>query len=218
MKTWQNLTDLLFEEDVNAEMVKKYRGTVLGILNNSTPIYATYQGVSNKGYHCFMDSNTVSLNLSKETDCTVFIPKIAKGLYNTEKDCVFVSRNPYRQYKRGLTRDSVCIEPLSAYVIGGQTSNQFSNTIFQVLDSSKQTEVSLQEAITHLTNVPSYAINREFAVTLPHSTIQDCDASLWLHTNFIGVVRGKIIQVINPIFTQEILDSQDSWCSDYTVV
>ena len=104
MKTWQDLTDMLGAGDIESEMSKKYKGTLLKIKHKEKTFHAYYLGYD--GNFKFKDFNGVDINLSINTDIQVTIPAPQKGLYNTPSGVVHLQRSPYRQYKRGLCADN----------------------------------------------------------------------------------------------------------------
>jgi len=81
MKQWQNLTDMLKNQDVFDEMSKKYKNTILGIKTNVKSIYATFIG--NDDMFVFRDEHGQQLKIADNTDMEIFIPNPEKGLYNT---------------------------------------------------------------------------------------------------------------------------------------
>lgn len=223
MNIWSNLTDLFNDNDIVNEMSKKYRNTVLALKKDKRETYATYKGF--EGFHEFRDENDVALRLAVNTDCQVTIPIIQRGLYNTKTGAVFASRIPYRQYRKGLSKESIQICTLSDFAFrngafnGNQPVNRFGILIFDVLNR-KDITYKLEEALQMLSKYGSVAMTRDFGIALPHTDMVG-DVALWMGCYHIGAIdtKSKTIHVINTVFHQEVLDSMHTWCNqEYKVI
>lgn len=212
MKTWQDLTDMFKPEDVNPEMVKKYKNTYLGIRSNNGVAYGKYVGYSGDKHH-FIDSNGVSLILDNDTQASVYIPTLTSGLYNTNIGVVYVSRNPFRQYRRGLCSDNVRCCPL-INVIQYNESNYFDSVMWDIFNEVPLN--NLHKAYEVLQYKPNVAVNRDFAIQRHHNK-QDGHA-LFFKTSYIGDFTEDKIVVRNTVFLQEVVDSQHLWCPNHTIV
>jgi hypothetical protein len=216
MKLWQKLTDLFDNQGVQQEMLKRYKDTILSIVVGSKVVYGMYRGMNDENMHLFRDANHNTILLADDTEYDVFVPRFTPGAYNTEKGVVFVTTNPARQWKRGLCSNNTEIIPLQCSFSNTLRANQFSQHIYEVLDESKQRFVSLDEARDKATEIGSYAINREFSVCL--NPVEDTDTLYLFYKHcIIGTVDGNTITLLNPVFKQEVLDTQRSWCPNYGV-
>lgn len=219
MSIWSNLTDLFKDgDDIAGEMVKKYRGTILAIKNAKQVVYARYRGCND--FHVFHDANDIELKLTHDTSCEVTIPQLDRGLYNTSKGAVYVKRNPFRQYKKGLSKDTHHITSISQYAFNSPNAdlyNYFDTFAYEAL-LNKDNECDLDAAFEGLEKYGAVAMNRQFALALSHRTATQ-DPYLWMNCYPIGTVNreNRTITVLNQTFLQEILDTRYKWCPNYVV-
>jgi len=213
MKPWQNLTDLFDTQEVNAEMVKKYRNTMLCISRSERDFYAIYKGYE-AGYHCFKDEHDGELLLKPETECNVTIPTVKPGLYNTHKGVCYVTHNPYRQYRRGLCSDRLSCVLLHDLLLGVFCDNSYGSVIFDVLENSGY--FSVTSALKMAEDYGTAAINRDYAITLSTEKSEGFDLFYRIHR--VGSIDKDTIRVDNNLFLQEIYDTKQLWCPNHEVI
>jgi hypothetical protein len=215
MKQWQNLTNMLQNDEVIEEMIKKYRNSVLGIKKpNDSVFYAQYNHYKG-GFFNFTMSNGDQIQIHSDTDMELFIPNPEKGLYNTRVGAVFFCRNPLRQWKRGLTRENVNMMEVNHSVMGRPYTNIFDHIWDEVLNWGDNT-LSVPEALLLASENGSAAINKTYGV-VAHPRYDD--GFILMHNQFIiGEIDEKTILIRNPIFKQEILDTQTNWCPTHKIL
>jgi hypothetical protein len=229
MNSFQKLTDMTELADVISEMSKKYYKCFVCIENPQTgeQTYSRYQEYDHdkKAFIFISDGNALYIPFDTELD--IYVPKLRRGLYNINGLCMYVRQIPARQYKRGLNPDNFLICPLYKYIFGGTHINEFYNWCKDVL-STPQKNCTLDDAIDALVGhedknikpIPAIAINRDFALMHSATGISVDDGyDLWYHASFVGKVfpENRVIKVHNPVFFQEILDTQIKWCPNYMV-
>lgn len=210
MKTWQNLTHMMNDIDCATEMKKKFYGTIMGVktTSKSKPIYCKYMGHNGEMKHHFYTRDEDKIILNPDTEVEVFIPNPRRGLYNTKGGVIAFTRLPYRQHKRGLYEETAHVSSVKNFIVsvmGGLHTNQFSAYIYDILDDELQEPCSLREGIQKITE-HSWAINRDFCVTLSH--INETGYSLFYHNAYIGQVdpNTDTIKIDNDLFKQELFD------------
>lgn len=207
MKAWQNLTHMATDIDCVQEMKKKFYDTIMGIrTENGKTVYCKYTGYNADYKHHFYTRDDNKIILNQNTDAEVFIPDPQRGLYNTEFGVGYFHRLPYRQHKRGLYSETAIVKLLSRNITSTFTSNNFDETIFDILNESQQQPVSIREACKRATEKMSWAINRNFCVSLSH--IENTGFSLFYDTAYIGQVNPeeRTIRVDDTLFEQELHD------------
>jgi len=217
MKQWQNLTDMLTNQDVFDEMSKKYKNTILGIKTNVKSIYATFIG--NDDMFVFRDEHGQQLKIADNTDMEIFIPNPEKGLYNTPYGAMMYQRNPKRQWKRGLNAENVQVFSINLSVTHRgrpqANTNKFDIAWSHILPEETNQPITMAEALERAKERGSAAINRTYGVVL-HP--KEPDGFVLLHHRYqIGTVRDGVIKVLNNIFRQEVLDTCNQWCPTYEV-
>jgi hypothetical protein len=210
MKVWQDLTDMFGEGEVNQEMVKKYRNTILALTYNGKTFYATYKGVN--GPHLFNDKEGNTISLVNDTDVAVTIPTLERGLYNTSKGAVFVTRSPYRQYRRGICEDNTYVNSLISIANHSQ-NNIYSTVVFDVLESKWH---DLPTAFRVCAELGSAAITKQFAIQLHHN--KEVGHALFYNASYIGDITKDTITIRNKLFLQEVVDTQRYWCPNHKIV
>lgn len=220
---WQALTNLHNDGDVNAEMVKKYRNTILKIKSGQDTIYARYSGQSKDGYHIFADLFDQTIKIAKNTDMDVSVWFPRKGLYNVISEpnrFVFFRRTATRQYRKGVSEDSCKVYDPVLKQISGTHSLYGMNVL---LDIAKKREVvrHLDEACLlvqdKVSNTVSVAINYRWGVSAS-TTQDDSICLLWLYDKAVATIKNGKITFVNPTFIQELLDEEDkSWYTGYGI-
>jgi len=220
MKPWQRLTDIIGDLAIIDEMSKKYRNTILGISNPEDktyrPKYAWYSGINNdQTYHMLKDKDGNKIQLATHTDYEVFIPDPPRGMYNTKCGAVLFYRKPFRQHKRGLGDGTAAVERLDQVVIGNLPRNYFESYIFDVLEDSLNRRIPLDHAFQLAQDKGTAAVTRTFAIALSTSSPHGYD--LYYENYLIGRMDDKHVTVCNPVFYQEVLDTQHEWCPDHII-
>ena len=222
MSIWSKLTD---SEDgtVNQEMVKKYKGTWVGIKYENYPtVYGIYRGVNDEGFHT-IDTKKGVVKLAQNTDADVFVPQLEAGYYETENSVCYLRRNPYRQYRRGLSTESIFVEKMGDSIYNGfiKISNKFDTCIEEVLTHINTKDVQLNAAIETLNakNKLVQRLNRDFMISLNHHENTADTYSLWTGRCLVGFVdnKSRVINLVNDIFKQELADNYYSICPTYTL-
>jgi len=215
MKLWQKLTDLFDEVGVAQEMGKRYKDTILCIEAKGKKYYAHYRGLEDN-FHKFRDSSNNIISLSVNTEYDVFVPRVESGCYNTHRGVVHVSPIPARQWKRGLTKGNTVVVNLMNTLVGMIQVNSFDHVIHDVLDDNKQAECTVDVAIAKAQQYGSYACNRTFSVMV-NPTLDTDECLLFYQRCLVAAITANQIRIINPVFTQEILDSQRLLFANYEV-
>lgn len=214
MKPWQNLTDLFDTQEVNSEMVKKYKNTHLCINTGKAEFYAVYRGYE-AGYHRFKDSFEAELLISNETDCDITIPTVKQGLYNTAHGVHYVTHNPYRQYRKGLCSDRLSCVSLRDFLLGAFPDNNYSRVIYDVLQNQQKT-LPIGDALNEASLMGMAAINQDYAITLSTENADGFD--LYYRIYRVGSIDKNTIRVDNKLFLQEIYDTKHKWCPKHEVI
>lgn len=215
-RVWKNLTDMFTNEDIASEMSKKYRDTWLKLDHSGKSLLVYYRFFDN-GYHNFKDEQGGEIRLSMDTDADVSIFMPRRGLYNTKFGVVFFVRNPYRQYRRGISKDSASSTRLYYILNGHEVYNELGMHIWDIAKRELQTPLSLTEGLQVVKEKGDIALTREFAVSLNHLT-DDAEAfSLFYEDIYVGQIKDNKIQVVTPVFYQEVLDNSHIWGQQYTV-
>lgn len=215
-RVWQDLTDMVADEDLIAEMQKKYRNTWLRLRWGNQDVLALYRGYED-GYHLFKDKRGENIKLSHTTDIRVSIYSPRRGMYNTDEGVVFFWRNPYRQFRRGLNPDSGMVIKLYTKLLGIPSANHIQHAIYSIFDKDLQKEVTLDDAIQKTKEFGEWAINRQFALTLNHLRDEADSYSLFYEDVYIAEVKNNIIHMITPLLYQEVLDTYREWAPNYVV-
>ena len=217
IKQWQKLTDMTKPQDVQSEMLKKYRQTVLGVSDEKTTFYGWYRGIDEDGFHSFTGVNNGDhVRLADDTNYQVYIPEIKRGLYNTpDNGVVMAVRWPRRQYRRGCNRDSHCIISIHLELLGGLVENKFDSFIKHVL--APQQDKKIEDALPIVEVHGSYALNRDFAVVLNFVDTDPNRYYLLYHHAIVGMIGEKDITILNPAFKQEIFEALPVITSYYSL-
>lgn len=215
-RAWKNLTDMFTNEDIASEMGKKYRETWLKLDHGGKSLLVFYRFYDN-GYHYFKDEQGGEIRLSMDTDADISIFMPRRGLYNTKFGVVFFVRNPYRQYRRGISKDSASSTRLYYILSGHDVYNELHQHIWDIAKREMQVSLSLEQGLQVLKEKADVALSREFAVSLNHLS-DDTDAfSLFYEDTYIGQIKDNKIKIITPVFYQEVLDNSHIWGQQYTV-
>ena len=227
MNEFQKLTDMTELCDVVSEMTKKYLKTFLRIRNKETDekLIVSYREFFDGNFIVRHPTGDILLPFTQDL-YELTVPKITKGVYNVgDKWCIYVKTLPTRQYKRGLNPESCHCTPLHKAVYGLSTPNEFysfAQTILEIDHDARSLDGVVRELVGHAGRPPAAfrAITTDFA--LSHSAEGESDVNgfdLWYHTCYVGKVfpDNKTIKIKNPVFLQEVLDTQKSWCFNYMV-
>lgn len=219
MKQWQKLTDMVNNTDIVDEMIKKYKNTILGIRTPTNSIYAYYIGTNNDGMFLFRDHNEQHLKIAKNTDMEIFIPNPEKGLYNTKYGAVMYQRNPKRQWKRGLNSENVqaftIVQTITHRGRPSAQQNKF-DIVWNDILTNENDSILMSNAKEIADDLGSAAINRTYGIVL-HPT-EKFGYILMHHKYQIGIIENNKIRIMNKIFRQEVLDTQNQWCPTYEVL
>ena len=218
MSTWEALTNMQEVCNIYEEMNKKYKNTVLGLVFPSGKTYfGTYIGINDYGRYVFKINQRL-LYLVQNTSVHVFIPKLKRGFYTTETGEVFlIHKLPTRQYRHGINPDGIRLTSFLYKLRNIQPHISFIPTIVSIL--KKNSYSSLEEGFAIAEKNGCCAISRKFAITLNAETYDNV-YYLWYEHCLVGFVskEDKTINVINPDFYQEVIDSQQTLFKDYRIV
>lgn len=214
MKPWQDLTDLFEDNQVIQEMQKKYKKTILGVIYNGKTSYASYQHYDQ--YHVFALPSGAKFQLANDTEATVFIPELSRGLYNTTNGAVLVTQVPRRQWRRGLTSDTHRIVTLKELIWGlGYEQNAFNEYVYEVLEQKYNHIPNVEQAMMFCNTHGSCALTKDFAIAL--DCVKEAGCNLYYHDCLVGDIDSNKITVRNNIFIQEILDTKQQWCPKHII-
>jgi hypothetical protein len=217
-KVWQDLTDMFDSEDYIEEMNKKYKGTYLRISADSLQILAKYNGW-NGSHHVFIDEHGSPITLADDTKHTVKIWMPKRGLYNSADSGILVFvRLPWRQYRRGISKESASISSLTTRIFGGSETNNLDRFVYQLADIRLQKEVTLEEAIEKTKEAGSWAINRLWGVSLNVQGAQEDVYHLFYEDVLVADVVGHEIRVKEEAFFQEIIEDYSDWAFNFKVI
>lgn len=220
---WQKLTNLSHSEDVKSEMVKKYRNTILKLVEtNGRTVYGRYTGMNRTGLHVFRDLHDNELLIAQDTAVDVRIWYPRRGIYNVEygnvKRFVYFARTANRQYRRGINEDNTLIQDpvLGMFQL---SKNMYDSQILQQISENVHDYRHLDEVIPKLLdpnqNIISYAINDRWGITAP-LTKDNETCHLWLYRRPIATIKDGHIKFEKPMFTQELLDEKSkNWFAGY---
>jgi hypothetical protein len=215
-RAWTNLTDMFNQDDIVAEMTKKYRDTWLKLTVNNKSFLAYYKYYE-AGYHYFKDEQGGDIRLTMDTDIDINIFMPRRGLYNTKHGVVFFVRNPFRQYRRGISKDSASATRLYYILNGHEVYNEMPQHIWDIAKKELQEPMSLDEGLQILKEKGDVALSREFAISLNHLNDDPTTTSLFYEDVYIGSIKDNKIKVITPILYQEVIDNSHIWGKHYTV-
>lgn len=215
-RVWKNLTDMFTNEDIVSEMTKKYRETWLKLEYNGKSLLAYYR-YFDQGYHYFRDEQGGEIRLSMDTDADISIFMPRRGLYNTKVGVVFFVRNPFRQYRRGISKDSASATRLYYILSGHEVYNELQYHIWDIAKRELQTPMTLDQGLQVLKEKADVALSREFAISLNHLTDDVNTFSLFYEDTYIGKIKDNKISIITPVFYQEVVDNSHIWGSNYNV-
>lgn len=224
MTIWSQLTNLDNPEDIKSEMTKKYRNTILKIVNDKHVTYARYTGVDKAGYHVFRDLYDNEIKLSKDTDVDIRIWYPRRGLYNIEsngiKRFVYFARTANRQYRRGINEDNTnIIDPCFSNF--SLDTGFYGIQILCQIAENKHDYRHLDEILKLLkaedNNILSYAINDRWGVSAPITNEAD-KYPVYLYRRHVANIIGDEIVFNNKIFIQELIDEKNKdWYGGYSV-
>lgn len=215
-RVWKNLTDMFTNEDIVSEMTKKYRETWLKLDYDGKSLLAYYR-YFDQGYHYFRDEQGGEIRLSMDTDADISIFMPRRGLYNTKVGVVFFVRNPFRQYRRGISKDSASATRLYYILHGHEVYNELQYHIWDIAKKELQAPMSLDEGLQVLKEKGDVALSREFAISLNHLNDDPTATSLFYEDVYVGSIKDNKIKVITPILYQEVIDNSHIWGKNYTV-
>ena len=223
MNSWQLLTDMTSMNDVNSEMAKKYKDTWLQIKSEDEISYGLFHGNYEDNSYVlkvwspeYKEWNQIVYLFDHPDYQSFTIPKPAYGCYTSKNltQAVIFSQLPHRQWKRGLCKQN----HYAKTVVG--SSNSFNEAVLNILMPMESMTISEALKVMDEQELKSIALNRNFIISLNFSSKNDTFLLLLYHNYIIGkVLRGKKqIQIENPIFLQEVLDTKHNWCPDYEVI
>lgn len=217
-KPWQDLTDMFDSEDCIEEMSKKYKGTYLRIVAGGKKFLAKYHGW-NGNHHVFLDEHGTTLTIADETDVSVTIWMPRRGLYNTKENGAYIFvRLPWRQYRRGISKESAQVHSMNYTLLSAVNGNALEKVVFELADARLQADTSLDDAILKAGQYGSWAMNRQWGVTL---NVQGEDANvfhLFYEDILVADVVGHEIHIKEQAFQQEVLDDYADWAPNYKVI
>lgn len=198
MKVWQELTDMFNSHQIFVEMEKKYKNSWLELNNDNVSEMVKFRGNDSQGNFIFEDVYENHIVLNKDTTCKVFVPILAQGLYQCNNVMLHARYSAARQYRRGLSADSIIIvEPVS--------NTHISIHSFMKYYKQQTYPLSVQKAMKILKNTEksSQTLSRNFGI------VRTQDAFLFLYQDvIIGKIVENTIKVTHKQFYQEVMDSQ----------
>lgn len=218
MTIWQELTDMIKEGDVNAEMVKKFKDTIIKMRRKpSDPwVYVRYYGWNGDSHIVYDISTGNEHALTRDSALEIRIPYLTYGCYTNHKAkmLMFGMSLPYRQWKKGMCNKNTLLQ----FPFDG--SNVFSTNIETILTTT-QVPITLEEAVKRITTNGYYstAITRDWGLTLDFNADTD-NLILFYKTIPVGQinVKEKTITLTKKCFHQELSDTSRDWCLNWSVV
>lgn len=216
MKLWQNLTDLFKLGDINTEMTKRYKDSILELKYGDKTHYVKYRSSDGEFFY-FNDKDGNAVVLAPNTEAELSVPKLPRGLYNTWKGVCYVTTNPARQWKRGVCSANTNVIQL-INVLPNQLepyyTNEFNAVAHDLLEPQK--DITLEEAQKIIETDLNVRINQHFALQQNHLT-PDKIGYLFYNRCLIGYAEKNILYIKQRAFAQEVFDSQRSWCPNHIV-
>ena len=209
MNIWQKLTDFDSPDtnELGTEVMKKYGNTYIFMKKNENYIPVYVKDYAN-GSFFLEDANHVTLKLNKDTEVELFNFKPPKGIFNSKERCIFIYRNPARQFRRGICKDNTIIADPVLFTMRKQASNvSLSFNILQsVIDENFYSFTLLHEKLKQK-EIASGALNRNFMISL--SITKDPKIlHVWYHTTLIGYIKNNKLYCKNSYFNQELYDNR----------
>jgi len=221
---WSKLTNLDNPDDVNQEMSKKYKNTILKLVHNKHTIYAKYTGQNKKGYHTFMDlmGNTIQIAYDTEVDVRIWYPQ--RGLYNVTtqgaRHFVYFARTAYRQYRLGINEENTSIYDPALIWSAGMYRDCSLDNLNQIANKTYDMR-HLDEVIVKILDPESdligYALNQRWGISAA-LTDKKNKFPLWLYNKHVADIEGNQIKFYDKSFMQELLDEPNKdWMVGYDI-
>jgi len=224
MNLWENLTEIKSKQDQITEITKKYKNSIVGLQIKDKIHYCMFNRFyPQKGFH-FLDKYQNDIYLDYTTKFNLIIPKIKKGYYEDQSKQVFyLSKTANRQWIRGLCEENIHIQN-----IFNTLSNNFIATpnfiyvLIQILSTDNDTPKQITtELLKQLKNYPYIIkLTSDFIITL--HTKKETGYSLFFHNILVGTITEKnktlYLEIENPHFYQEIIDSISTWGDSLTLI
>lgn len=219
--TWYTLTELATQYQQQEEFIKKFKNTILGIKHNerTTPFFALFLTYKPKIGFKFKDQYNNNIILKEETAAQVFIPILNKGYYQGKNNNLYyITKTAQRQWLRGIHEHNTALVHIQQiYDYKNHDNCSYTEAIFNILswqEHNKDINIKITpEFISDLYNTHFKCINRDFIICL--SLYQPTGFDLFFHHHFVGHLEQEdnklTLQITNPHFKQEIIDSLDSW-------
>lgn len=226
MNPFKFLTDMEDRGQVLDEMQKKYKNTILLLRRKDAPAtYVTYRGCSDNQERVYFytlttpDNQYATIEMFYDEEAEVTIPKPELGCYTANGKLVVLQTLPHRQWRKGLCSGNTSIQ----YVFEPgkhAKSNSFDYCIGEVL-LNNQAERTVDDALAYMSKEPNTVgvhITRNFGLIENFFSTDDF-VFLYHFKNLIGLVYPKENKIVieNKTFLQEVLDTQNSWCSNYRI-
>lgn len=223
---WSQLTNLDKTEEIQQEMTKKYRNTILKIVDGNSVVYGKFAGYGRGGYYMFNDLHGNNIQLAPNTDVDVRIWYPKRGLYNVEYPAhdgfVYYARTANRQYRRGINEENTQIYNPPIHGFSVENTHTFSLTTLAQIAANSRKYRHLDEMIKNLddpnTRLLSYAINDRWGISLPLNTTVPNTYDIWLYNVKVGQIKNNTIKVNETAFLQELLDEHNTdWYAGYAI-
>lgn len=209
MNIWQRLTDFNVSnnEELGNEVLKKYKNTYLFLEQNERKI-PVYLRSYEDGYYYVLDENDVYIKLNTNTKTELFNFKPIKCLFNHEKHCLYIYKNPARQFKRGVCQENTSIsDPILNLNSRANGLIKIEHKYLQSLINENYYSFDILHDKIKTKNVYSGALDKNFMISLSITN----DPSLlfvWYHTTLIGYINNNKLYCKNPYFAQEVYDNR----------
>ena len=204
MTTFQVLTNQVLLKDVVKEMEKRY---VISYLLYQGQ-YIRYCGFDSKNaLFCFADISGIPLTFPEDFSEEIQIPNPKRGFYNTPQGCLFMYRNPYRQWRRGVNQETMVLSWLVNLYLSNKTQNSFHPDRLPYIKDAE--DIYLSKAIQYCDKCGSVALNMEFAISF--HLVKKTGYMLWYKSFVIGEIQGNKVIIQHPYFTQEVQDAKYLW-------
>jgi hypothetical protein len=223
---WSQLTNLVDVGDIQQEMGKKYRNTILKIVDGKTTTYGKFTCFSKSGYYMFQDLHGNSIQLAQNTDVDVRIWYPKRGLYNVETPAytgfIYYARTANRQYRRGINEENTHISNPAIRLFGDEFTGAFEiSTLAQIATNSRRFR-HLDEVTMNLddpnSKLLSYAVNDRWGISLPIETNEPGVYDLWMYRSKVGQIKNNSIYLHETTFVQELLDEHNKdWYAGYVL-
>lgn len=212
MNIWQKLIELEDKESVIQDFNKKYKNTILKLeVKDTNPektniLYLEYKKYQ-ENYLNFINEIGLHFNFSFDENfiINIEVPEIEKGWFEYKNYPFICIKTSTRQWLRGVSEATYKTQSFYDICLINPLLTSPKQALYAALKSTNLTEsqINYQKIRTNGYQI----INKKWLITKNHYN-QLKHFSLFYYQYFIGFLNENYdINLVNPIFKQELLDS-----------